>query len=57
MKKLFIILRQDFFKANNGLSSEPQIVNAGSLWIKLFLTEEEKSNYKFSIWPGNFLTA
>lgn len=50
MKKLWTIRTADFFNSKNGLPANVQISHAGTIWIDLFLTDEEKSNYKCPIW-------
>lgn len=50
MKKLYVIRTQDFFEAQTrGQIPEGSIMRAGSLWMDLALTEEEKNKYTFPI--------
>jgi len=50
MKKLYITLRQDFFLAM-ALNQIPEDckLQAGSLWMVLALTDDEKAKYTFPI--------
>ena len=48
MKKLYYILREDFFKTDNRLPLDPYLLYVGSLWIKICFTPEEAENYKYS---------
>lgn len=49
-KRLYTIRRQDYFKAIElGQLSDGQIISFGSIWIELFLSDDEKANYKFPI--------
>jgi len=51
MKRLYTINRADFFNAQS-LGQIPQDVQlgyCGSIWVDLYLTEEQASNYSFPI--------
>jgi hypothetical protein len=47
MKKLYYILREDFFKVDNGLV-DPIILYVGSLWLLMSFSPEHASSYKYS---------
>ncbi len=48
--KLYVIRRIDFWEAIAGkMIPEGRISEAGTLWITLFLTPEEKAKYTFPI--------
>lgn len=50
MKKLYLIRREDFFQAlaENNLPDDC-VSLAGSIWMSVRLTEEEKAKYKYPI--------
>jgi len=51
MKKLYVIRTQDLFNAiaTNQLPIDPQFSHIGTIWTDVFLTDEERNNYKFPI--------
>lgn len=48
MKKLYYILREDFFKCDNRLPLNPHLFYVGSLWIQIYFSLDEAENYKYS---------
>ena len=48
MKKLYYILREDFFKCDNRLPLDPYLFYVGSLWIQIYFSLEEAENFKYS---------
>ena len=53
-KKHYIIRRQDFFEAMaKNQIPEDSLGCIGSLWVNIFLNDEEKQNYTFPIWEEN----
>ena len=50
MKKLYVIRTEDFFKANSeGYIPEGRMMQAGTIWIELVLTDEEAKRYPYPI--------
>jgi len=50
--KLYLIRRQDFFVAlgKGQLPQDIKVSEAGSLWMQIFLTQEQKENYPYPIY-------
>lgn len=55
-QNLYVIRREDFFKAKaeGQLKHDVIILGFGSLWMNIFLSDEEKINYRFPIEPCVF---
>lgn len=51
MNKVYVIRREDYFRAVSlgQLSLNVRILWAGTIWMQILLTEEEKSRYTFPI--------
>jgi hypothetical protein len=47
---LYVIRREDFFKASSeGYIPEERLLEAGSIWITIPLTEDEARSYPYPI--------